>query len=111
MTKAIATTYTIASEYRKQLLTAFLIASAFLVLLYAFNVYSVISKTVALQKVQNDIAATGKSVESLDSAYLDIASKITPDGLGNYGFKEGKVSAYISRTAPLSRVALGGHEL
>ena len=111
MTKTIVKTYTVASEYRKQISYIILCACLVLVAYYAYSIYSVISRTVDLQKVQTEIAIVNKNIEGLDSKYLELSSQITPDGLGTFGFHEGKVSAYISRTVSLGRVALGGNEL
>ena len=104
-------TYAFAEGHRNQILRAIFTACLFLVVVYIFNVYSVISRTVALQKMQVEIAAAGKSVQALDTQYLELSSRLTPDGLGAYGFREGRVSTYISRTPFLGKVALGGHEL
>ena len=111
MTKAIAQTYGTAREYRLQIMYAVLAVCALLVIAYAVNVYSVISHTVALQKVQAETSALTSDTEKLDSQYLGLSRTVTPDNLRKYGLQEGQVSAYISRTASLGSVAVRGHEL
>ena len=111
MTKAIAQTYETANGYRLQIVYAILAVCAVLTVAYAINVYKVVSKTVALQKVQAETATLTSDTEKLDSQYLDLSRTITPDNLKKYGLEEGQVSAYISRTASLGSVAVRGHEL
>ncbi|MFA6314749.1 MAG: hypothetical protein WC648_00025 [Candidatus Paceibacterota bacterium] len=111
MTKTIVKTYSAIHEYSHKIVNIFFFIGAFLLLLYAMNVYSVISRTVALQNTQAEIVTATKTIEELDSKYLKLASNVTPDDLRSFGLKEGVVSAYISRTLPLSRVALVTHEL
>ena len=111
MTKALAKTYNITNDYRTHF-TYFLIGGCILmVAIYIFNVYKVITTTVAIQKIQNQSVILESNVESLDSKYLELSSQITPDTLSAHGFVAGKVSAYISRNASLGSVAIGGHEL
>jgi len=57
------------------------------------------------------MASLAGTVQRLDSEYLELSSKVTPDNLKAYGFSQGQVSAYISRTSSLGSVALRGHEL
>lgn len=111
MTRAIAQTVNMTAEYRKEIVRAFAIACIMLAGIYVLYFYSVISKAVALQKAEADIASLSKAVEILDTEYLSLSSRITSDGLESYGFREGKVSAYISRTASLGKVAIGANEL
>ena len=111
MTKAIAQTYTTSREYSREINTALIAACSFLLMLYAVNVYRVISRTVALESVDKQTASLTTSVDSLDSQYLALTSKISPDALADYGLKQGQVSAFISRTTPLGSVASRDHEL
>ena len=111
MTQAITRTYNITHEYRRQITTTLLAVCVVLTLLYAVNLYQVISRTVSLQRVNAQVAALDVAVQALDTQYLGISSKITPDILRAYGFDQGQVSAFISRTASLGRVAMVGHEL
>lgn len=84
---------------------------------YAFNIYSVISHTVALEHVKSQVTAVTSSVSSLDAKYLELSSALTPDTLSDYGLSQGKVSAYIQRVpstasaASAGALAVGGHEL
>ena len=111
MTKAIVDTIKVTHSYRTQM-TYVLIAGCFLMIaVYVFNVFRVISSTVALQNVQNQTAALESNVENLDTKYLELSSQITPDTLVTHGFSAGKVSNYISRNVSLGSVATGGHEL
>ncbi len=111
MTKAIAQTYTVVEMYSRQINTALIFICVFTLFLYAMNVYHVISRTVALESIQGQTADLTASVDKLDGQYLEMASKISPDALQTYGFKQGQVSAFISRTTPLGSVATRGHEL
>ena len=111
MTKAITQTYTIAHEYRRQITTALLATCMVFALVYAMNLYRVISHTIALQQVNLQANALDASIQHLDAQYIGISSKITPDNIHSYGFNKGQVSAFISRTASLGSVALVAHEL
>ncbi len=111
MTKAIAQTYSIIHEHRLRLTYSLLAGCLFMVILYAANVYAIISRTVALQKISNQTTALENSVNGLDASYLTLSSKITPDSLAAYSMSQGHVSEYISRSTSLSRIAMGGHEL
>lgn len=113
MTKTIAqTTAHLFAQYEFRLRAAqvLLALSAFLAIMYAANLYSIISDTVALKQIRNQTLSLTTSVEELDSQYLSLASKITPDSLSAYGLATGEVSYFISRTASLGRVALNGRE-
>jgi len=111
MTKALAQTYNAAYEHRLNITYAVLAACAVVTCIYAMNVYRVVSRTVALQQAETRITAVTASVDNLDAQYLELSSSVTPDSLKQYGLSEGQVSAYISRSASLGSVALGGHEL
>ncbi len=82
--------------------------------MYAINLYGVISDTVALQQIQRAASALSADVSALDTTYLHLSSKITPDTLHSYGLQEGEVSFFISRSpvaASGGRVAFSGNEL
>ena len=114
MTKALAQTYTTAIHYRTQISTVLMAACLLLAFIYAANIYSTISHTVTLQHIQTQEASLGSAVESLDSQYLVLSSKITPDALHAYGLSAGQVSAFINRPSASRRIgamALSGHEL
>jgi hypothetical protein len=111
MTKAIVHTYTFIQEYCRRINLILIAACATLVLIYAFNLYRVISHTIALQRVTKDQNAMDTSIQALDSQYLAISSKISPDALQSYGFDQGKITAFISRTTALGRATPVGHEL
>lgn len=108
MTKAIASTYNKVHSYRTQISYILVMGCFIMVAIYAFNVYRVISNTVALQGVESQSVILEGNVEELDSKYLELSSQITPDTLSAHGFMPGKVSAYISRTASLGSVAVSG---
>ncbi len=118
MTKIIAQSYDVVLEYRKRISLALFIVSVAMAMLYILNVYSVISKTVAIQKVNADISVLNSEVESLDTEYLGLSSKISPENLIAYDMSQGKVSEYISRTSlstlgmngSISHVSMSSHE-
>jgi len=118
MTKAIVQTYNIVHEYRMKISLLFVAASVVMVLFYIANVYSTISRTVSIQKINLEVTAIEKVVENLDAQYLGLSSKITPDSLNVYGMSQGKVSEYISKTSytalgramNVSNVAMSAHE-
>lgn len=118
MTKAIAQTYDVINENMMKVSYVAIAACLLLVLIYVINIFSIISKTVALQRVESEIIALSSNVDNLDSQYLNLSGRITPDNLSAYGMTQGKVSAYIARSndAKLgvatnnSHVALGTHE-
>jgi cell division protein FtsL len=111
MTKNIKQTYAMAYDNRAKITSALITICLIMVFAYALNVYLVISRTVAVQKVRGQIMTLESEVEDLDSQYLALLSEITPDSLKQYGFVQGKVSAYISRNTRLGRVVISGHEL
>jgi hypothetical protein len=101
MSKAITQTYTLAIEYQKQIMLALLGACAFLVIIYAANVYTIIRNTVAIKQAESQVTVLSTKVDTLDKQYLELANKITPDALKGYGLAAGKVSSYISKTTSL----------
>lgn len=111
MTQAITHTYTLIHDYRRHITRVLLATCMVLALIYAINLYRVISHTISLQKITQQQVSLDSSIQALDTQYIAISSKITPDTLGTYGFDQGKVSAFISRTTSLGRVAMVGHEL
>lgn len=110
MTKAIVHTYNMVTEHGLKLTYALLTVCAILMAVYVYNIFKVISNSVALEKVQKEMMALNSKVDSLDSQYLELSSAITPDNLNHYGLQQVKVSSYISRSASLG-IATGGHEL
>ena len=111
MTKAIALTYSIAHDYSIQIAYSLLAACLLLAVAYGFNVYGVISHTVALQHVELETASLSSSVSSLDAQYLNLSSGITPAIMQSHGFTQGHVSAYIPLNPSVGRVAMTGNEL
>ena len=111
MTRAITFTYSLTTEYRRQITAALILTVFFTAFLYAVNVYAVISRTVALQQLERQIASTESEVRSLDMNYLELSKKITPDALQKYGMKQGSVSAFIQRTGSLGRASTVGRGL
>ena len=111
MTKAIAHTYTIAHEYRRQINLALMAACLVFALGYAINLYRVISHTITLQHMNSQSVALSADIQKLDSQYLSVVSKITVDNLSSYGFTQGQVSEFVSRSSSLGRVAMAAHEL
>ena len=111
MTRAIAQTYKMTNDYRAHIAATLFGLCAFMVILYAVNIYRTISSTIALQSTQAHGAALSSAVGKLDSQYLDISLSATPSALSKYGLSQGKVSAFISSPASLGSVAMSGHEL
>lgn len=66
--------------------------------LYAISVFSVVSKTVVLQKIESKISVLSGDINDLDSEYLSISGNISQDDLSNFGMTKGRVSEYISRS-------------
>lgn len=110
-TKALTHTYTVAKDHRLHITYAVFAACAALAIFYAVNLYTVISRTVALGQIQKQEATAAAAVASLNATYFQLSSAITPDTLRHYGMSQGHVSEFISRTASLGSVALRGNEL
>jgi hypothetical protein len=111
MTRAITKTYAFAHEYRKIIASVLAAACLTALVFYGINVYGAISKTIAVQKTENEIVSLSAAVDALNSEYLGLSGAITQITMKSYGMTEGSPSAYISRTASLGRVAVTGHEL
>ncbi len=111
MTKAITNTYNVAHEYSIQITSALFATCMLLVVLYAINVYVVISRTISLQHTESQVTTMGSQVAQLDAQYLKLSGNITPVALKSHGFNQGQASMYITRTDSLGRVALSAHEL
>ncbi|MDE2037927.1 MAG: hypothetical protein KGI69_01725 [Patescibacteria group bacterium] len=114
MTKTIARTYDTAFENRSRITAILLSACLFMALFYAYDVYSVVSKTVALEKVSRQTTAVSGAISALDGSYIALLGSVTPDALGAYGLEAGQVAAYIPLSAPtasLGGLASAGHEL
>lgn len=97
MTKAIAQTYTIVNQNTKYISYAFLAGCLIMASVYVVSLFSVISNTVAVQKVQAKMATLSTNVDELDSEYLTLTGNISPDTLAKYGLKTGVVTQYISK--------------
>jgi cell division protein FtsL len=98
MTKAIAQTYNVVNSNIKTISYLFLLGSLALIFMYAISIFSLISSTVALQKVEAKITSLNTDINQLDSRYLVLSGTINPDDLSQYGMSKGKVSQYISRS-------------
>lgn len=106
MTKAIAQTYTVAKDFRKEIAYFVLAACAGMMLVYGLNLYKVVTQTIALRSVQSEEVAVESSLSDLNAKYLDLSSQITPDALRQYGFNQGQVAEYITRNSSLNSFAL-----
>ena len=111
MNKIIAHTYSQTNELRAYVTYALFGMCALLMVAYIFNVYSVISHSVALQQAETDIAHVSESIQKLDTQYIGLSNRITPELVRARGMSEGKVASYISRTPSLGVVSLSGYEL
>jgi hypothetical protein len=76
---------------------------------YGFSLYSLIENTVATQNVQKEISALNSDVQKLDTTYLELSSKVTPDSLKAFGLHQEKVSFFITRSN-IPSVAYVSHE-
>lgn len=110
MTKIIATTYVRMNESRVYITYALLGICAILVSVYIFNIYSMISRSVALQHIEVESSKLATAVQKLDTKYIELSNMITLDLVRSRGMSEGKVASYISRTTSLGVVSLSGHE-
>lgn len=111
MTKTIAKTYSAAREYKAHLATVLFVGCLIMAAIYALNTYSIISKTVAAQKIEAQTAALQSSVQNLDAQYITLSNKITPDIAKDYGLRQSAVSAYIPRTRSLGSAHIVKSEL
>lgn len=115
MKRVLANTAEQVHAYRANITLALLCATALCVMWYAVNLYSLVSRTIALRQTEKSIASVSSQVSDLDSQYLKLTSSVTPDELANYGLSEGKVAVYIKRNQStaslLPTLAQSGHEL
>lgn len=98
MTQAIAKTYTFADENRALLAKTLLAGSVIMAMIYAYNMYMVVTKTVLSQSIEKQVAAVENEADKLDGTYISLSSKITPQMVSDYGLEQTTVSEYISRT-------------
>ncbi len=108
MTKIIAKTYNLADENRQRITYALLIACAAMFVFYGMNLYATVSRTVALEKLSAQTKTVEDSVRTLDTQYIALSSKITPEAAKEFGLKEVAVSAFIDRTTTLGLTTLQG---
>jgi hypothetical protein len=104
MTKIIAKTYSLADDNRAMITKTLLAGCLVMAFLYAFNMYSVITKTVAAQVIEKQMVTLASSVQKLDAHYITLSNKITREMASDYGLMQGQVSAYISRTKSVGSV-------
>jgi hypothetical protein len=110
VTQVAVQTYANLRSYRATVTLLLMALCLALVGIYAVNVVTLISHTVALQKTETAVSALTLSTNDLDGKYLEAMSGITPELASRYGLRPAEVSEYISNSASLGRVALGGHE-
>ena len=111
MNKIIARTYNHTNEFRAHITYALFGMCAVLMIAYVFNMYTVISHSVALQQAETNIAKVSETIVKLDTQYIGLSNRITPELVRARGMSEGKVASYISRTPSLGVVSLSGYEL
>ena len=111
MNKIIARTDNHTNEFRAHITYALFGMCAVLMIAYVFNMYTVISHSVALQQAETDIAKVSETIVKLDTQYIGLSNRITPELVRARGMSEGKVASYISRTTSLGVVSLSGYEL
>ncbi len=107
MKKTITSIYGPIHEYRSNIVHTLLFGSLFLAVFYAFNIYSIVSHTVAIEKIESRVTTLQSSVQKLEAQYISLSNKITPEMINHFGLHESKVSAYIERTHVLG-FAQGG---
>lgn len=101
MTKAIAKTYSVTNENRIYLTKLFLYGSLLMALVYACNLYNIITRTVAAERLEKEIVKTGVKVQALDAEYISLTKEITPEMAKKYGLETNSVSIYIPRSRSL----------
>lgn len=109
MTKTIVKTYGVINDYIRLICQAFLIGCLFLIAIYSFHLFSLISKTVAMEKIESEFSSLSGSIDSLDEQFLALSGKITPDNISQYGLSKGKVSQYISRSTKIGVLENANH--
>lgn len=97
MTKVIAKTINTAHDYRLHISYVLVASCLFLIGLYCFNVYTIISNTSAISHAKSQIAIIENLLKDLDAEYLKITGNIKADNLKDFGMKEGKVTVFIDR--------------
>lgn len=113
MMRVIAHTAGEINQKRAYISLAVLFLSLVMGLVYAVNLYSLISRTVAIKNIESKINSINSVTSTLDAEYLKLASTITPDAISSHGLKQGRVTAYITRPSPTASIinlASGGHE-
>lgn len=111
MTKAIAQTYNVVHSHRIGLTYGLMAGCLLAILMYGLNIYSLVSRSIAIQHVKSEISTVSTAVSVLDSQYLTLSSRVTPEAMKLGGWSQGHVTEYIDKSASLGRVALTGHEL
>ncbi|MBU6426995.1 hypothetical protein KGQ27_02020 [Patescibacteria group bacterium] len=102
MTKAIANTVYLTNEYRALIARILTGGCLLAVLVYGLNIYAAISDAVALEKVENETAIVENKVQALDTNYIALSGKITPDMAKSYGLTQTATAEYINRNGALS---------
>jgi len=109
MTQAIIQTYNTASINRTKITGIIIAFCLSMAIYYGFNVYTIISKTISIQRNQVVLSKLSSEVGTLNSQYLQLSTSVTPDKLKDYGLIQSHVSQYISRNAISQSVALARH--
>jgi hypothetical protein len=102
MTRAIASTYSYAFQYRAELSSALLAACLTMLLLYGLNVYRLVSHAVTARAIEEQSLQVAAEIKHLDAEYLAKAQSISISSLASYGMIEGKAAAYIQKDASFS---------
>ena len=103
MTKVIAKTYSMANEHTAKITKTFLVGCMIMAILYAYNMYKVVVRTVAAQNIESQAASLSASVQSLDARYIALSTKIDPSMAKDYGLHQGEVTAYINRDSSVGK--------
>src|SRR6185436_12468608 len=107
MSKIIATTYD-TKNHRAYITYALLAVSVCMMMIYIFDIYKVIATSVSVSKAEAQVSLLESSVQELDSEYIKLSNRITPELVHKHGMSEGTITSYISRTNSLGVVSLGG---
>lgn len=104
MTKIISNTCVNAYDNRLYITKILLAFSVFMAIVYAFNMYSTIKYTLAAENIEKAATSLEASVQDLDTKYIELSNKISPEMAKKYGLHQGEVTAYISKPTSLGRV-------
>lgn len=98
MKQAAVSTINHMNTYRAFITMACMVACAICAVVYMVNLYSLVSRTVAIGSLEKKIVTLTSSLADLDAEYLRLSNTVTPENIHTYGLTTGRVSFYITRT-------------